>query len=117
MSNTVLEILTGAIVLAHLAALVVAVRARGLTAIVWLAGVGALPLLVYAALRLPWIVASADTPFMAMVAFEVAVLAAVVAGLRGHRVARFLCSVAFGLHGLAAIAAATVILTFRMRLF
>jgi hypothetical protein len=103
------------VVLAHVGALLaVWLSPGGFKVLLSLNTTVALAVLLYAASRAKCILAARDWQYLALILFELLVLAGAVWAFRTNRPAAIGSSVAFGLHSCASLAAAVFAFTFKM---
>jgi hypothetical protein len=114
MSNIQLTIVTVAVLLAHVAAVAIAVLRRQSRPALSLNLVVAGATLVYLATDWRWLRAPLDLQVAGLAAFEVLVLAVALLALARHRAAVIGSWVAFGLHAVASALAVVFALTFRI---
>ena len=116
-SITSFQTATLLVALAHVGVLL-AVRLwpAGITALLSVNALVAFVALLYAASRARYILASRDWPYVALVIFELMVLAGAVWAFRGNRMAVIWSYSAFGLHGCVSLAAVLFAFFFKMRL-
>jgi hypothetical protein len=89
---------------------------NGFKALLSLNAVVACGVMFYAASRARYIFAARDWPYVALVAFELAVLAGAVWAFRNNRPAAIWSYVAFGLHGCTSVVAVLFAFLFKLRL-
>jgi hypothetical protein len=70
--------------------------------------------LIYAATRVRYIIASMDWPYVGLIVFELGVLTAAVCAVRESRPAVICSYVVFGLHSLASVGAVVFAFTFKI---
>ena len=116
-SDATFQTATVLAVLAHVGVLLaVWLAPSGLRGLLLLNAFIACAVLLYAASRARYIWAARDWPYVGLIGFEVLVLAAAVFAFRGQRIAVVGSYLAFGLHGLASLAAVAYAFGFKMRL-
>ena len=114
-SNTLFQAITLVLVMAHAGALICVYFApRGFSFLLAINSILSSAIILYTASRARYLLAAVDWPYLALVAFEMMVLAGAFWATREHRLAVVWSYVAFGIHSCAGIAAVVFSFTFKI---